>query len=185
MKNLTMFLFLLVGLSFSQEGFEYPISPGYVRAHAAHHFPANFMKYNFSHQFTTHTVRTMFVEWSGSIKRDRLDRKILRFQVTEFDSTSGKTCWREVILDCGNAKGYLGSPHPVNYSNGNPQREANGVVYENVVAHNPNDPRYSHRDESDAPTFYYSRRMDMSGSAVSFYDEEFPLNGNYFCSDHK
>lgn len=181
MKNLMLFLFLLVGLSFSQEASEYSVSPEYTRAHAAHVYPADFMKYNWGHKFVKHSVRTMFVEWSGKIKRDRLDRKILRFQVTEFDSVSGKTCWRQVILDCGNAKGYLGSPNPVNYSNGNPQREENGVVYEDIIEHHPRNTPAA----PESPRFHYSRRMDMSGSALSFYDEEFPFNGNYFCSDHK
>lgn len=187
MKNLMLFLFLLIGVSFSGEGFKLELDPNdphmvttpkYAKEHSAHHFDADFRIYNLSKQFRTLPVRTMFVEWNGTVQRDRYSRNLIKFQVTEFDPASGKTCWRKVTLDCKSRMGYLDYPHPVDYESRVSPLE--GPEYRHVKGQSnlvrvypPGEPR-----------FHESYRMDVGGGAISFFDDEFPFNASLFCSDH-
>jgi hypothetical protein len=186
MKNLMMLMLAMTSFVYAGQCDDY----SYAKSHSTHKYRGNFAKYNCD-QNGRKSPTSFFVEWTGKIRREQLDRKIMHFQVTEFDSVSGNTCWREVILDCRNEKGFLGSVNPLSYSSGNPQREENGVIYENVIAHHPGDPRYADQEAAQEAAheigrnFYHNQRMEQSGSAVSFYDESFPFNAIMFCHDHK
>jgi hypothetical protein len=98
--------------------------------------------------------------------------------VTEFDPSSGKTCWRKVTLDCKRNMGTLGFPHPVDYETqfslleGPPYKQFPGESH----------PRIDYPEGE--PRFHESYRMDLGGGAISFFDAEFPFNGTMFCSDH-